>query len=230
VSKGSGKGLIDCLKSQTRKSRPKGFLGKRDSGLVIYCAKRGFDEHRNPLGSPSEATMNIIDRIFAGNVIKDFGTVDEKPYGFGKMKHTAMLVEKHGQLFFVLKQSIWGILGANVSYDEYALENADKIRAFILESEQIAKNLSPSTYNFSKAAIRYMLIVFIIASALIIFTSDEMLVVVLSFIATLIQVSRFNEFRSSSKGNSRTKTLLLMFVLLTIIVGGLKFLWLMFGK
>src|SRR5688572_14554347 len=106
--------------------------------------------------------MSIIDRIFVGRIIKDFGTFDEKSIGIGKMRHSALLAEKHGRLFFVIKFRAWAIFGASVIYEKFAFEDAAKIRVLIDESEKIPRTLLQVDYDFKKLALRNMLVVLLI--------------------------------------------------------------------
>jgi len=162
--------------------------------------------------------MSIIDRFFVGNVIKDFGTVDEKSIGIGKMKHSAMLVEKYGKLSFVIKSSAWAFLGASVSYHKIPLDDAAKLREFISESESIAKNLPPLNYDISKLAFQYSLITTVIAVAINLLAQNSGIMFLTIFLAFFFHVNQFAEFRNHPDVHTKTRMFLLIFPLITFLI------------
>ncbi len=174
--------------------------------------------------------MNIIDRIFVGRVIKDFGTLEEKSIGIGKMRKSALLVEKHGRLYFVIKFSVWALFGASVNYQDFLLEDAFKIREYINESEQIARNLPPVTYKVANVAIRNLLITSLVASVINLLVQNAGVVFLATFVATIVHINQYIEFKSHPDVDSRTKTLLVLIPVFTLIVGIAKFVWLSFVK
>ena len=111
--------------------------------------------------------MSILDRIFVGQVIKDFGPIEEKNLGLGKITTSALLVEKAGKLNFVLKNSGWFLVSGSFRYEIFTLEEASKLRECINESEQIARNLPPSTYDVNSATLRSALITTCVGSGII---------------------------------------------------------------
>ncbi len=84
--------------------------------------------------------MSFIDRIFIGEVIKDFGVVKEESFGIGRTRISALLTKKAGRLQFVIKESAWAILGISVRYIEFELVDAYKIRDYINQSESLTRN------------------------------------------------------------------------------------------
>jgi hypothetical protein len=174
--------------------------------------------------------MSIIDRLFVGRVIQDFGTLEEKSFGIGKMKRSALLVEKHGRVYFVIKSSAWVLFGASVSYHEFTLDNAFKLRESINQSEQIARNLPPLTYDVSKVALRNALVTSLIASVISLLAQDVGIVFLATLIAMIVHASQATEFRSHPSVDSRTKGLLMLVPLFTLLIGIAKFAWLNFAK
>jgi hypothetical protein len=87
--------------------------------------------------------VSIIDRLFAGKVVKDFGHLELQSFGIGKRGRSVLLVEKRGELFLVVKSFAWAVFGGSVRYYTFSLSNALKLREFITDSEQIARGLVP---------------------------------------------------------------------------------------
>jgi hypothetical protein len=171
--------------------------------------------------------MNIFDRLFAGKVIQDFGTLDERSLGIGKIKHSALLVERYGRLYFVIKTSTWVLFSGGFSYDRFALDDALKIREYIGESEQISQNLPALPYDVSKVALRNSIIIMAVASVVNLLLPDAGLV----FMATAIAVvffhgNQFIEFTNHPDVNSRTKKWLFIIPIMTLLVAVSKFCWL----
>ena len=162
--------------------------------------------------------MSIVDRIFVGNVIKDFGTLDEKSIGLGKIKHSALLVEKHGRLFFAIKSSAWALFGASVSYQKFALDDAVKLREFVTESESIVKNLPPLDYDVSQLAFRYSLITMAVATVINLLAQDSGIMFLTMFLAFFFHVNQFAEFKNHPDVDAKTKRFLIIFPLVTFLV------------
>jgi hypothetical protein len=167
--------------------------------------------------------MNFIDRLFVGNVIKDFGILDEKSIGLGKMKHSALLVEKYGRLFFVIKFSAWAIFGASVSYQKFALDDATKLREYITESEMIAKNLPPVDYDISKLAFRYSLITMLVATIINLLAQNSGIMFPTMFLAFFFHANQFAESKNHPDVDIRTKRFLVILPLITFLVSIPKF-------
>ena len=166
--------------------------------------------------------MSIIDRIFAGKVIKDFGVFSE----VGKIKYSALLVEKYGRPYFVIKYSVWFLVSGGVNYHKFSLDDASKIRDYISESEVVAKTIPPLDYDISKLALRYSLITVLVASMINLFTQEEGLIFLTTFIATFCHISQYSTFKEHPDVNSRTKKLLFLFPLITLLIAVPKLCWL----
>lgn len=87
----------------------------------------------------------MLDRLRAGKVVKDFGDLGVKPYYTGMGSSSALLVERRGELRFVLKAYAVSRFGLRfgLRYFPFRLTNALRLREFIDESEQIARGPTP---------------------------------------------------------------------------------------
>jgi hypothetical protein len=164
------------------------------------------------------AKMSIIDRIFAGKVIQDFGVLSEKSLGIGKIKHSALLVEKYGRLYFVIKYSTWFLLSGGVNYQKFALDDATKLRDYITESEIIAKNLPPLDYDVSKLAFRYSLITMLVATIINLLAQNSGIMFPTMFLAFFFHITQFSEFKNHPDVDAKTKRFLFIFPLITFLV------------
>lgn len=81
--------------------------------------------------------MSIFDRIFAGKVIRDFGPLEEKSFGIGKIKKSVLLVRSRGKFKLALKWSGIAIFAGSVTYFDLGMESLPKLRQFMDEAEQI---------------------------------------------------------------------------------------------
>ena len=162
--------------------------------------------------------MGIVDRIFVGKVIKDFGVVSEKPLGIGKIKHSALLVEKYGRLYFVIKYSTWFLFSGGVSYHKFPIDDASKIRDYISESETIAKNLPPLEYDVSKLAFRYSLITMAVATIINLLAKNSGIMFPTMFLAFFFHMSQFAEFKNHPDVDAKTKRFLFIFPLITFLI------------
>jgi predicted HTH transcriptional regulator len=112
--------------------------------------------------------MNILDKIYLGEVIQDFGLIEEEPLGIGRMRKYALLVKQKGKIRFVIKTTTVVFLAAGVHYTTFDLENVYKIRQSIDQSELIIKGL-PYSEKFSANAISKELPMSVVFSALVTF-------------------------------------------------------------
>lgn len=55
-------------------------------------------------------------KIFLGDVIKDYGVLDEKNYGIGRMRTSVVLCRRKGRLTLAFRTTGTSPLSANVSY------------------------------------------------------------------------------------------------------------------
>ena len=119
--------------------------------------------------------MNIFDRMFVGEVIQDFGIIEDQSLGIGRMRKSALLTKKNGKIRFVIKTSTIAFLAASVNYTEFNLENAYKIRQSIDQSESILKGL-PYSEGFSAAGISKELPISVVFSVLVTFVIGGLII------------------------------------------------------
>jgi len=146
--------------------------------------------------------MNILDRLFVGEVIQDFGIIEEESLGIGEMRKSALLTKKKGKIRFVIKTSAVAFLAASVNYTEFDLENAYKIRQSIDQSESIVKGL-PYSENFSASgiakelpisAILSVLVTFVLGGLIIWWLSNSVWVLLATLASFLLQMNAFRDF------------------------------------
>ena len=82
--------------------------------------------------------MSLVDRIFIGKVVEDFGILEEKSVIIGKSKKSMLLAERRGKLKIAFKWSTYAPFGASVTYFDLKVESIPKLRQFIAEAEEIA--------------------------------------------------------------------------------------------
>ena len=82
--------------------------------------------------------MNIFDRIFAGRVIKDYGPLEERSLGLGRIRKSLLLAERRGRLKLVFKFSGFFLCTGSVYYMDVPLEKAEVLRRCLDEAEGIA--------------------------------------------------------------------------------------------
>lgn len=98
----------------------------------------------NNITTEEHETGNLLDRVFAGKVVKDFGAIDRYPIFLivipvGYAKHSALLVEKDGELKFAIKFGGVVIGAASVQYTLLDLNQAYRLREMIDEAEAFAQ-------------------------------------------------------------------------------------------
>lgn len=169
--------------------------------------------------------MNILDKIFVGNVIQDFGVFDERSIGIGKMKHSALLAEKHGRYLFVVKFTAWAILGFSTSYQKFEMQDAAKLRDFINESEQIIQSTPPIDCDVAKIAVRNMLIALAVASVAVFFFPSSPFTFFGGLFSLVFQISQVTEFRTHPGMNERAKRYLFILLMATIVVFAIGLFW-----
>jgi hypothetical protein len=147
--------------------------------------------------------MNILDRFFVGEVIQDFGVIEEKSLGIGRMKKSALLAKKDGKIRFVIKMSAVAFLGASVNYVDFEIEDAHKLRQFISQSEYILKG-SPYSDNFSAKGIAKelplstiisVLVTFVLGSLIIWWLDDTIWVLLATLLLFSMHIGAFQEFK-----------------------------------
>ena len=171
--------------------------------------------------------MNVIDRIFIGKIVKDFGTLDEKFLGIGKSKRSAFLVEKYGKFYLVIKTSTWTLFSGSFSYDKFDLDDALKISDFVNESVQIRQAQPLESYDVSAIARRNALITMAVTSIANLLFQDSGYVFLTTFIAmVLFHASQFVEFTNHPDVDAKTKKWLFLIPIITLVIGILKICWL----
>jgi hypothetical protein len=147
--------------------------------------------------------MKILDRIFVGEVIQDFGIIEEKSLGIGRMRKSALLTKKNGKFRFVIKTSSVAFLAASVNYTEFDLEDAYKIRQWIDQSESIVKGF-PYAENFSvvgiskelpTSTILAVLVTFILGGLIIWWLNNSILILLATLVLFSMQINAFQDFR-----------------------------------
>ena len=84
--------------------------------------------------------MSIIDRLMIGQVIKDFGHVQERQWLIGKKTQSVLLVRKKEKYQLVLKSLIVRWVGFSVTYHELDLDEAYQLRDYINQIEVLIKD------------------------------------------------------------------------------------------
>ena len=95
--------------------------------------------------------MRILDRIFMGRVVKDFGPLEEKSFLVGKMKKSLLLVERRGKLKIVFKWSGIAPFGASVNYFDLQADSLPRLRQCLDEIQSLSNRQSPSPQSTPKA-------------------------------------------------------------------------------
>jgi hypothetical protein len=126
--------------------------------------------------------MSFIDRLFVGRVIKDFGPVREKSIGVGKITTSVLLVDRHGKLKFVLKRSAWALFGASVSYSEWSLEDAYKLRDLINQTESLSYNPPIPSDDPTREVVILSLVIALVGLGVIILTQVQSCVVAVALV------------------------------------------------
>ena len=86
--------------------------------------------------------MSILDRVFFGRVIRDFGAISEVSLGLGnlgigKQKVSLLLAERRGKNKLVFKMSSWTFVGAGVSYVEIPTESIPMLQHWLGEATNL---------------------------------------------------------------------------------------------
>jgi hypothetical protein len=82
--------------------------------------------------------MGLLDRIFAGRVIEDFGVLQEENRGIARVRTSALLVDKAGEYRLVLKVSYRAIIAGGVSYTPLRINCLGRLRQCIDKAESLA--------------------------------------------------------------------------------------------
>lgn len=147
--------------------------------------------------------MNILDRIFVGKVIQDFGPIKSESLGIGRVRKSALLTKKNGKFRFVIKTSAVAFLAASVSYTEFDLEDAYKIRQWIDQSESIVRGF-PYSESFSAngiskelpaSAIISALVTFVLGGLIIWWLNNSVLILLATLALFSLQINAFQDFQ-----------------------------------
>lgn len=141
--------------------------------------------------------MNIIDRIFVGKVVYDFGPLQQKGIGLGKIDSRLLLIERRGKRKVVLRRLIWFLFSASVTYHEFSPEEAIRLRSMLDESEQILKNLPPTDYDPAGASLRNSLIFLLFGVSIFLIARDPILI---SLVAMIVSVLLVHEYWDQIRG------------------------------
>lgn len=68
------------------------------------------------------------EKLFLGEVIRDYGVLDERKSGITKFKVSILLCEKNGKKVLVSKQSARALFGSSVSYHYIYEENLPALK------------------------------------------------------------------------------------------------------
>ena len=71
------------------------------------------------LRNPMKSILRWIEqKVFTGEVVKDYGVVDERRQGLSRLRTSALLCRQKGQHQIVFRHSARAPFGASVSYTE----------------------------------------------------------------------------------------------------------------
>ena len=68
------------------------------------------------------------DKIFCGNILKDYGVIGESQKGISNVKHSLLLAEKDGVRKVMIKEEMSAVLGWNIRYFEFDMGSALRLR------------------------------------------------------------------------------------------------------
>ncbi|RMG40751.1 MAG: hypothetical protein D6732_03060 [Methanobacteriota archaeon] len=78
----------------------------------------------------------IEKKFWLGEIIKDYGVIQEKKVGPACSKISAMLCQKNGELKFIIKESNTAFLAASVRYLEITSSNVHKFKDILQDAER----------------------------------------------------------------------------------------------
>ena len=160
-------------------------------------------------------------KLFVGQVAKDFGCVEQETFPIGRIGKCALLAERGGELHLVLKFSQWALLGWNVGYQYFPLEDAYKLREYIIESERIAANLPPSTYNPKREASLNALLVALATVAVAFLPTGSFSIIALA-VLLMVCIHQIQIFRRFADTRTYASLLMAFLALCILIVAGIK--------
>jgi hypothetical protein len=90
--------------------------------------------------------LSFFDRIFAGRVLKDYGTLQVRNLGLGRYRTSVLLAERRGKLKLVFKVSGFLFpLAAAVHYFEVPIDRTDVLRRVLDDVDEIvAAKIGPA--------------------------------------------------------------------------------------
>lgn len=76
-------------------------------------------------------------KLFLGEVIKDYGVLDEKSYGVGRLRTSVLLCRRKGTLKLVIRSTGTSPLSASVSYAmvDATPESLSKLAEVVLDAQ-----------------------------------------------------------------------------------------------
>lgn len=160
-------------------------------------------------------------KFFVGKVVRDFGCIEDEKFLIGRSNTRAFLAERGEGLHLVLKFSQWALLGWNVAYQYFDLEDAYRLREYIDESERIADSLPPSTYNPKVEANSNALLVALATIAAALLPIGSFSIVVFA-ILLMVCTNRIRIFWRYVDTRVYTSVLMSFLVLCILIVAGIK--------
>lgn len=176
--------------------------------------------------------MSVLDWLFVGNVVMDFGPIEQRSVGIGRLKlgratESVLLIEKAGKIHLVLKSVSWLVpLGGGIGYRGFPMDKAGKLRDLINASERIAGDLTLSNYDSSRGIRRTVLVVGLMAVIPLVLTSSftTTTAIVAGLVAVWAKLHR--ELHQNPLVVPQAKSLAVWLIGLTLAAGALKLLWL----
>lgn len=165
--------------------------------------------------------VKVSGKLFVGQVVRDFGCVEQEKFPLGRINKCALLAKRGGELHLVLKFSQWALLGWNVGYQYFVLEDAYKLRGYITESEKIAANLPPLTYDPRAEAGRNSLLTAVISSVILLLMRDMFSIAVGTLITLWVyayQWQGFWRYQETRMFIVRRYVLLILLVVAIVVV------------
>lgn len=77
------------------------------------------------------------EKLFLGDVIRDYGVLDERKSGITTFKVSVFLCEKNGKKVLISKQSARALFGSSVSYHYIYEENLPALRQAVDEAMEL---------------------------------------------------------------------------------------------
>jgi hypothetical protein len=175
--------------------------------------------------------MSILDWLFVGNVIKDFGPIEQQSIGIGRLKlgqstESVLLIEKAGKMHLVLKSVSWFLpLGGGFGYREMPMDKARRLRDLINKSERIAADLTISDFDAGRGTRRTVIVIGLIGALLLLLTSS--LTATIATVAGLLAVwaKLYRDLHHNLLVVPQAKSVAVWLIGLTLMAGAFKLVW-----